>query len=132
VKLEKAQSFYQRYDYWSLLLSCVPIIGDPTTLVAGVMREAFWRFLLLITQAKGGRYLLLTVLVLGSTIGHPRFARCSYSAFARLGSVLGSVAVQGLTRDTVEPLVLPWPPDGAAGYSQLAVAIPSRPVKADR
>ncbi|MDF3172154.1 DedA family protein [Pseudomonas sp. ER28] len=65
-KLEKAQSFYQRYGYWSLLLSWVPIIGDPITLVAGVMREPFWRFLLLVSLAKGGRYLLLTLLVLGS------------------------------------------------------------------
>lgn len=65
-KLEKAQSFYQRYGYWSLLLSWVPIVGDPITLVAGVMREPFWRFLLLVTFAKGGRYLLLTLLVLGS------------------------------------------------------------------
>lgn len=66
VKLEKAQTFYQRYGYWSLLLSWVPIIGDPITLVAGVMREPLWRFLLLVTLAKGGRYLLLTLLVLGS------------------------------------------------------------------
>ncbi|MBC3480660.1 YqaA family protein [Pseudomonas sp. SWRI77] len=65
-KLEKSQSFYQRYGYWSLLLSWVPIIGDPITLVAGVMREPFWRFLLLVSLAKGGRYLLLTLLVLGS------------------------------------------------------------------
>ncbi|MFB4391238.1 MULTISPECIES: YqaA family protein [unclassified Pseudomonas] len=64
-KLEKAQVTYQRYGYWSLLLSWVPLIGDPITLVAGVMREPFWRFLLLVTLAKGGRYLLLTVLVLG-------------------------------------------------------------------
>lgn len=65
-KLEKAQVLYQRYGYWSLLLSWVPIIGDPITLVAGVMREPLWRFLLLVTLAKGGRYLLLTLLVLGS------------------------------------------------------------------
>ncbi|WP_095159981.1 YqaA family protein [Pseudomonas sp. Irchel 3E13] len=65
-KLEKAQSLYQRYGYWSLLLSWVPIIGDPITLVAGVMREPLWRFTLLVTLAKGGRYLLLTALVLGS------------------------------------------------------------------
>lgn len=65
-KLEKAQVFYQCYGYWSLLLSWVPIIGDPITLVAGVMREPLWRFTLLVTLAKGGRYLLLTLLVLGS------------------------------------------------------------------
>nr|WP_225780312.1 YqaA family protein [Pseudomonas sp. Marseille-Q3773] len=65
-KLEKAQVMYQRYGYWSLLLSWVPLIGDPITLVAGVMREPFWRFLLLVILAKGGRYLVLTLVVLGS------------------------------------------------------------------
>ncbi|MCK2109528.1 YqaA family protein [Pseudomonas juntendi] len=65
-KLEKAQAFYQRWGYWSLLLSWVPIIGDPITLLAGVMREPLWRLTLLVTLAKGGRYLLLTLLVLGS------------------------------------------------------------------
>jgi membrane protein YqaA with SNARE-associated domain len=65
-KLQKAQNVYQRYGYWSLLLSWVPLIGDPLTLVAGVMREPLWRFVLIVTAAKGGRYLLLTLLVLGS------------------------------------------------------------------
>lgn len=65
-KLEKAQVMYRRYGYWSLLLSWVPLIGDPITLVAGVMREPFWRFLLLVTLAKGGRYLVLTLVLLGS------------------------------------------------------------------
>lgn len=65
-KLEKAQAFYQLYGYWSLLLSWAPIIGDPITLVAGVMRESLWRFTLLVILAKGGRYLLLALLVLGS------------------------------------------------------------------
>ena len=65
-KLTKAQSTYQRYGYWSLLLSWAPIIGEPFTLIAGVMREPLWRFLLLVTLAKGGRYLLLSLLVLGS------------------------------------------------------------------
>ena len=46
-------------------MSWVPIIGDPITLVAVVMREPLWRFLLLVTLAKGGRYLLLSLLVLG-------------------------------------------------------------------
>lgn len=53
-KLEKAQVFYQRYGYWSLLLSWVPIIGDPITLVAGVMREPLWRFTLLVTWPRVG------------------------------------------------------------------------------
>ena len=64
-QLEKAQQFYLRYGRWSLLLSWVPIIGDPLTVVAGVMREPFWSFLLLVTLAKGVRYLVLTAVTLG-------------------------------------------------------------------
>lgn len=63
-KLQKAQVAYQRYGYWSLLLSWAPVIGDPLTLAAGVMREPFWRFLLMVTLAKTGRYLVLTMITL--------------------------------------------------------------------
>jgi membrane protein YqaA with SNARE-associated domain len=62
--LEKARTHYQRWGHWSLLLSWVPIIGDPLTLVAGVMREPFWRFLLLVTVAKGARYGVLAAATL--------------------------------------------------------------------
>ncbi|MBV4486966.1 DedA family protein [Pseudomonas sp. SWRI153] len=64
-KLEKAQQSYLRYGRWSLLLSWVPIIGDPLTVVAGVMREPLWSFLLIVTLAKGARYLVLTAVTLG-------------------------------------------------------------------
>lgn len=64
-QLEKAQRSYHRYGRWSLLLSWVPIIGDPLTVVAGTLREPLWSFLLLVTLAKGGRYLLLAGITLG-------------------------------------------------------------------
>lgn len=57
--LQRAQMHFQRYGLWSLLLSWVPIIGDPLTVVAGLLRVPFWVFLGLVTLAKGGRYLLL-------------------------------------------------------------------------
>ncbi|WLH66282.1 YqaA family protein [Pseudomonas sp. FP2309] len=63
-QLEKARNHYQRWGHWTLLLSWVPIIGDPLTLVAGVMREPFWRFLLLVTLAKGARYGVLAAVTL--------------------------------------------------------------------
>lgn len=65
--LAKAGTRYQRYGYLTLLLSWMPIIGDPLTLVAGIMREPLWRFLLLVTLAKGGRYLVVTALSLPSS-----------------------------------------------------------------
>lgn len=63
--LEKARIHYQRYGHWSLWLSWVPVIGDPLTLVAGVMREPLGRFLLIVTLAKGARYGVLAVATLG-------------------------------------------------------------------
>jgi membrane protein YqaA with SNARE-associated domain len=63
--LEQARKHYQRYGHWSLLLSWVPIIGDPLTLVAGVMREPLGRFLLIVTLAKGARYGVLAMVTLG-------------------------------------------------------------------
>jgi membrane protein YqaA with SNARE-associated domain len=63
--LEQAQRHYQRYGHWSLLLSWVPIIGDPLTLVAGVMREPLGRFLMIVTLAKGARYGVLALATLG-------------------------------------------------------------------
>ncbi|HKM15227.1 MAG TPA: YqaA family protein [Marinospirillum sp.] len=62
-KLAQAQQSYQRFGYWSLLLSWAPIIGDPLTFVAGIMREPLWRFLLMVTLAKFSRYLLLVILI---------------------------------------------------------------------
>lgn len=62
--LERAQAQYRRWGHWSLLLSWVPLIGDPLTLVAGVLREPLWRFLALVSIAKIGRYLVLAAAVL--------------------------------------------------------------------
>lgn len=64
-RLQRAQQAYHRYGRWSLLLSWVPLIGDPLTVVAGVMREPFWSFLLIVLLAKAGRYLALAALTLG-------------------------------------------------------------------
>ncbi|MDP2296470.1 MAG: YqaA family protein [Pseudolabrys sp.] len=63
--LDRAQGWYQRYGKWSLLLSWAPIVGDPLTVIAGVMREPLPVFLALVTIAKVGRYAVLTVVTLG-------------------------------------------------------------------
>jgi membrane protein YqaA with SNARE-associated domain len=63
-KLARAQRGYHRYGRWSLLLSWVPVIGDPLTVVAGVMREPLLSFILIVTIAKLGRYLVLTFITL--------------------------------------------------------------------
>jgi membrane protein YqaA with SNARE-associated domain len=54
--LDKAARTYQRYGVWSLLFSWVPIIGDPLTVIAGLLRTPFPLFLLLVTIGKLARY----------------------------------------------------------------------------
>ena len=64
-RLQQAQHWYARYGRWTLLLSWLPIVGDPLTLVAGVMRERLWIFLLIVGLAKTARYCVLAALTLG-------------------------------------------------------------------
>ena len=64
-RLQQAQQGYGRYGRWSLLLSWLPVIGDPLTLVAGIMREPLWRFTLIVTLAKTLRYTVLAAATLG-------------------------------------------------------------------
>ncbi|MDZ4191316.1 DedA family protein [Ectopseudomonas chengduensis] len=63
-RLQQAQGWYARYGRWSLLLSWMPVIGDPLTLVAGVMRERLWIFMAIVTLAKASRYAVLAALTL--------------------------------------------------------------------
>lgn len=63
-QMQRAENWYHRYGRWSLLGSWLPIVGDPLTVVAGVLREPFLSFVLLVTVAKGTRYILLTALTL--------------------------------------------------------------------
>jgi membrane protein YqaA with SNARE-associated domain len=58
----QAENWYRRYGWWSLLGSWIPIVGDPLTAVAGALREPFAVFLVLVTIAKVGRYLVVIAL----------------------------------------------------------------------
>lgn len=64
-QLAKAQQQFERYGMYSLLFSWVPIIGDPLTFIAGIMRISFWRFVVLVIVGKGLRY----AVVIGIAIG---------------------------------------------------------------
>ncbi len=55
--LIKAQGWFSRWGQWSLLLAWAPIIGDPLTFAAGVMRMHFGSFLALVTISKTARYI---------------------------------------------------------------------------
>ena len=62
---ERAERRFRLVGLPVLLLSWVPIIGDPITLVAGLLRVRLIPFLLVVTIAKGGRYLVLAAIVPG-------------------------------------------------------------------
>jgi membrane protein YqaA with SNARE-associated domain len=54
--IQKARRCYARFGSYSLLLSFLPIVGDPLCLVGGVLRVRFIRFSLLVFSGKLVRY----------------------------------------------------------------------------
>ena len=58
-KILKAQNYFNKYGAYSLLFSWLPIIGDPITFIAGVVKYDFKKFVLLVLIAKAGRYLFV-------------------------------------------------------------------------
>ena len=57
----RAQAWFARFGIWSLLLSWVPVIGDPLTLIAGIMRVPIGRFLIFVGAGKVLRYALIVM-----------------------------------------------------------------------
>jgi len=62
-KMDKSRVFFAKYGGWTLLLSWVPIIGDPLTFIAGVLRYNFKYFTFIVFVAKGLRYATVVFLV---------------------------------------------------------------------
>ena len=56
-QIARAQCWFQRYGFWSLLLAWAPVGGDTLTLVAGIMKVRLWLFLLLVGSGKALRYI---------------------------------------------------------------------------
>lgn len=61
--LEKATAWYGRWGAWSLLLAWAPVIGDPLTFAAGILRVNFLLFIVLVTIGKAGRYVAVMAAV---------------------------------------------------------------------
>ena len=60
-RLQKASFWFTKYGKWSLLFAWLPIIGDPLTFIAGVVRLRFVPFLILVTIGKVSRYILIII-----------------------------------------------------------------------
>lgn len=64
IKKEKMEYYKEKFDRfggYSLLLSWMPLIGDPVTFIAGVLKYPFKYFLFFVFIAKLGRYLVLAL-----------------------------------------------------------------------
>ena len=46
-KIARAKELFNRYGAYSLLLSWMPLIGDPITFIAGILRYDLKKFILL-------------------------------------------------------------------------------------
>lgn len=56
---QKARRWLDRWGPWALLLSWIPIVGDPLCLIAGAMRIPFWASVVAIAVGKFARYIVL-------------------------------------------------------------------------
>ena len=62
-QITRSEIYFKKYGIWSLLLAWVPIIGDPLTVLAGVLRVKFLTFLILVSISKVSRYIFLIFIV---------------------------------------------------------------------
>ena len=58
-QIERSSKWFSKFGKWSLLFAWVPILGDPLTLVAGLLRVRFLDFIILVAIGKVSRYLLI-------------------------------------------------------------------------
>lgn len=58
-QVDRACGFFRRFGYPLLLLAWVPVIGDPLTVAAGILKARFLPFLALVFIGKAARYAAL-------------------------------------------------------------------------
>ncbi len=57
--IARSEQRFKKYGAFSLLFSWVPVIGDPLTVAAGVLKTNIYLFLILVTAGKLFRYILV-------------------------------------------------------------------------
>ena len=62
-QIERSSKWFRKFGKWSLLFAWVPVLGDPLTLVAGILRVKFIDFIILVAIGKVSRYLILFYLI---------------------------------------------------------------------
>ena len=61
--LLKSKNYFYKYGWFCILFSWLPIIGDPITFIAGVLKFNLKLFILLVLIAKFSRYFFIALLV---------------------------------------------------------------------
>jgi membrane protein YqaA with SNARE-associated domain len=59
IQIERSTKWFRKFGKWSLLFAWAPIIGDPLTFVAGLLRISFLDFIILVAIGKVSRYLVI-------------------------------------------------------------------------
>ena len=62
-QITRSSKWFEKFGKWSLLFAWVPILGDPLTLVAGLLRVRFLDFIILVAIGKVSRYLVVLYLI---------------------------------------------------------------------
>jgi membrane protein YqaA with SNARE-associated domain len=62
-QIEKSSKWFRKFGKWSLLFAWVPVLGDPLTLIAGLLRVKFLDFIVLVAIGKVSRYLVIFYLI---------------------------------------------------------------------
>jgi membrane protein YqaA with SNARE-associated domain len=62
-QIERSSKWFSKFGKWSLLFAWVPIVGDPLTFVAGLLRVRFLDFIILVAIGKVSRYLIVFYLI---------------------------------------------------------------------
>ncbi|WP_046561156.1 YqaA family protein [Kangiella geojedonensis] len=63
-EFEKAEGRFNKYGLTALLFAWVPIIGDPLTVIAGILRVNLLWFVILVTAGKFLRYFVVASIVI--------------------------------------------------------------------
>jgi len=58
-----AKTRFKKYGSYALLLSPLPIVGDPITFIAGIFEYNFKKFIAIVAFAKAVRYLIVYLLL---------------------------------------------------------------------
>lgn len=62
-QIERSSKWFRKFGKWSLLFAWVPVLGDPLTLVAGILRVKFIDFIILVAIGKVSRYIFVFYLI---------------------------------------------------------------------